>query len=404
MKTLTLQQKFNTLKNLLYAALVLTAIQSCSKGGSTPTPDPVKPPDVVIPVVTVPASANFDKLTAWSAFKASQSAPYNMVMIGDSYTQGNFFTWQLRAKLLGDGYVDGGPGYCSFGRYDPTGIYSIDASMDPAELTATYDPAKWVSQDANTYGPCDYVTNNAANAVITVKSTVSLNSITLIFERHASSGDFRYRVNAGAWTTVSAVNATQDINTLAVDVSGAGSTINLDIEPLKAGEIFCGALAKRTGNVLTLDKVGSSGATANIFAQNELWKTSLKALNPNGAVILFGTNEMDKNVTPAQMKANVQNIITKLREINPSCDIMIVCPPETKFESEDPRTYKIANYAEVLYKLATETNSAFVNLGPTFGKFSQASITSGLMDVDRKHPGDKGGDLIATTIFAAYKK
>ena len=306
--------------------------------------------------------------------------------------------------MLTDGAIDGGPGYCSFGRWDPTGMFSIDGSMDSDELTFTYDPVKWKSEKENTFGPCDYVTNNAANAVITVTSKVALNSLTIIHERHANAGDFRYRINSGSWTTVNASNATQGINNVEIDVSGAGNNFTLDIEPEKAGEIFCGVLAKRTGNVLTFDKVGSSGANAGLFARNELWKSSMQTLKPNGAVIMFGTNEMEENITPAQMKIDVQNIIDKVREITPNCDIMIMCPPPTKFETEEPHKYKIAAYADILYKLAVTNKAAFINFPKLFGPFSTASVTSGLMNVDRVHPGEKGGELIATTIFSAFKK
>lgn len=391
-------------KNIIFAAIILLFAQGCGKGGSGTAPQPVKPP-TVDPVLTVtPTTANFEKLLGWNKWKTSHINPYNLVIIGDSYTQGNFFTWQFRGKMLGDGHVDGGPGYCSFGRWDPVELYSIDSSIDPAELTFTYDPLKWVSDKVNTYGPCDYITNNSANAVISVKSTVSLNSITILFEKHPTSGDFRYRVNGGAWTTASAVNAKQGFGSVAVDVSGAGDNINLDIEPRQAGEIFFGVLGNRTGNVLTIDKVGSTGATADMFAQNDIWKASINALSPNGVVIMFGINEMDNNVTPAQMKINLQNIITKVKEVSPNVDIMLMCPPQTAFEKESPRLYKTADYADAIYKLAVENNAAFVNFEKVFGPFSQASVTSGLMNEDRIHPGDKGGDLIATTMFNAFKK
>ena len=390
-------------RNLLFATFILLSIQSCGKLGAD-GPDPVDPPGTDEPVADAPTTANFDKLAVWNGYKTTQSGAYNLVFIGDSYTQGNYFTWRVRSKMLTDGGIDGGPGYCSFGRWDATNMLSIDGSMDSDELTFTYDPVKWKSEKENTLGPCDYVINNTANAVITVTSKVALNTLTIIHERHANAGDFRYRINSGSWITVNASNAVQGINNVEIDVSGAGSNFTLDIEPEKAGEIFCGVLAKRTGNVLTFDKVGSSGANAGLFAKNPLWKSSMQTLAPNGAVIMFGINEMEENITPAQMKIDVQNIIDKVKEINPACDIMIMCPPATKFETEEPHKYKVAAYADILYKLAVSNKAAFINFPKLFGTFSTASVTSGLMNVDRIHPGEKGGELIATTIFSAFKK
>jgi lysophospholipase L1-like esterase len=360
--------------------------------------------DTTIASTGAPATANFDKLTAWAAYKANPASRYDLLLIGDSYTQGNFYSWRLRGKLITDGFEDGGPGYDSFGRWDPVGMYSIDASMDPAELGFTYDPLIWETSSENYFGTCGNVRNISANSVITVTSKVSLDSMTIIFERHASAGNFRYRLNNRSWTTVSAAHAVEDIGNVVVDVSEEGGNIKLDIEPLDAELVFCGAVGKRNGTALRMHKAGSSGMTAKVFAQNDLWSESTQLLTPKGAIIMFGTNEMDANVTPNEMKVNVQNIINKLRRIQPNCDIMIMCPPETLFENEEPRAYKIADYGNMLYKLAIVNHAAFINFPKIFGHFSQDLIDSDLMSSDRKHPGDAGSELMAETIFNAFKK
>jgi hypothetical protein len=366
-------------------------------------PDVTPPADTIITDTITPATANFSQLTAWKAYRANPSSRYDMLLIGDSYTQGNFYSWRLRGKLLSDGFLDGGPGYDSFGRWDPVGMYSIDGSMDPAELTFTYDPLLWDTSPGDYFGPCGNVTNNAPNATITVSARVLLNSFTIIFQRHPNAGNFRYRINGGNWTTVSAANATADIGNVLINVTDAGDNIDLDIEPLQAGQVFCGVLARRDGDVLNLHKVGSSGTTADFFAHNLLWEKSIELLTPKGAIIMFGTNEMDANVEPAQMRMNIQHIIDQLRQAQPNCDIIIMCPPETLYENEDPRKYKIANYADMLFRLALKNHAAFIDLAKVFGPFSQASINSDLMSTDRKHPGDVGSELIAQTIFNGLK-
>jgi lysophospholipase L1-like esterase len=407
---------------LLFLLPVFLFIQSCKldppiipDSFTHPTPKPtdtiivVTPPvtgtaDTVITDTITPASANFNQLKKWAAYKVNPTGRYDMLLIGDSYTQGNFYSWRLRGKLLTNGFADGGPGYDSFGRWDPTGMYSIDGSMDPSELTFTYDPLLWDTSPGNYYGPCGNVTNTVANAQITVSSKVLLTTMTIIYERHTSAGEFRYRVNGGSWTTVTDASATEDIGSVVVNVENEGDNIDLDIEPLKAGQVFCGVLARRDGDVLNLHKVGSSGTTANFFANNTLWEQSIKLLTPKGAIIMFGTNEMDQNVTPAQMKINVQHIIDKLREAQPNCDIMIMCPPETLYENEEPRKYKIANYADMLFRLALANHAAYINFAKVFGPFSQSSVDSDIMSADRKHPGDAGSELMAETIFNAFKK
>ncbi|OOQ60467.1 SGNH/GDSL hydrolase family protein [Mucilaginibacter pedocola] len=385
---------------------VITTPTDTTKTDTTPTtPPPVTGnTDTVIKDTITPATANFNRLINWQAYKSSKTGAYDMLLIGDSYTQGNFYSWRLRGKLLSNGFNDGGPGYDSFGRWDPTGMYSIDASMDLNELTFDYDPLLWDPAQSNYYGPCGNVTSNTPNAVITAQSLVQLSTMTIIYERHSNAGNFRYRVNGGAWTVVSEENAAEDIGSVVVNVENEGDNISMEIEALKEGQVFCGVLARRTGDILNMHKVGSSGTTADYFANNGLWEQSIKLLNPKGALIMFGTNEMDFNVKPADMAVNVQHIIDRLRHIQPNCDIMIMCPPETLYENEDPRTYNIGNYADALFKLALKNKAAYIDFAKVFPHFSEQSIYDDIMSPDRKHPGDVGSELMAKTIFNGLMK
>ena len=380
---------------LVVAILFLT--QSCKKAG-----DPIKLPSIVT-TSTLPKTANLDKLTLFKAFQTSKSTPYDLAVIGDSYVQGNYFTNVLRNKFLTDGFLDGGPGYCSFGRSDGAGL-ALDASVDPSQLTFSYDPLLWDVNQENTIGPCGDVKNNANNATITVTSTVALNTMTIVYEKHAGAGNYQYRLNGGAWTIVNMAAAAQSIENLVLNTSAAGKSITLEIQPLSTGEIFCGVIGRNSGNAVTVHKVGMAGGIAIFFAQNDLWRNSTALLNPKGFVVLFGTNEMELNISPADFKTSIEYIINRLREINPNADIILACPPETLYETEQPRKYKIADYGDVLNKLAIANNLAFVNFAAIFPHFSQASVDQGYMDADRKQPGTKGGELIAQTLHDALAK
>lgn len=352
---------------------------------------------------TVPAVYGVQNLKVWNAWKKNPNFRYDWLLIGDSYTQGNFYSGLLRDKLLADGYKDGGPGYCSFGRWGLTEDYSIDGSIDAKQLTFSYNLKQWESIKQNMYGPCNHVKNNAANALITVTAKVPLSTLTLIYERHPGAGKFRYRVNKGAWKIASANSTKQGIGGLVINVASLGNNINVQVQALAAGQIFCGVLGKRDGNVFTMHKVGSSGAQASVFAQNTLWEASTRLLTPKGVIIMFGTNEHGENVPPAVMRANVQNIINKIRNMSPACDIVIMCPVETEYEKEKPRKYKLANYRNMLYQLAVTNKTAFIDHSKAFGHFSQALVDQHIMETDRLHPGPKGGEMIANTIYSVLK-
>jgi len=353
---------------------------------------------------TTQAILGIENLKVWNAWKKNPVSRYDWLLIGDSYTQGNFYSGLLRDKLLAEGYKDGGPGYCSFGRWSPTEAYSIDGSINAGQLTATYNTKQWESINENTYGPCNHVKNTAPKATISVTAKVPLNTLTLIYERHSAAGNFRYRVNKGTWKKISASNPKQDIASLTINTAALGKNINVEVESLAAGQIFCGMLGKRTGNVLTLHKAGSSGARADVFAQNPLWEASTRLTTPKGVTIMFGTNEENGNIPPETMKANVQNIIDKVRRMAPKCDILIMSPVQTTYDNEQPRKYKLAQYAEMLRNLAVANKAAFIDHAKVFGPFGQASVDNEMMATDRVHPGPKGGEVIAETIYKALKK
>ncbi|MXV16089.1 SGNH/GDSL hydrolase family protein [Hufsiella ginkgonis] len=386
--------------SLLLLTYLVISFSACSKKPKDPEPDGIDHTD------NSPLTANTDQLKTWTAWKSSKNSRFDMVFIGDSYIQANFFAYKVHDALLSGSFADGGPGYCSFARWNADLLNSIDGSIDNDQLTFTYEPAKWTSSTAGaaTLGPCGYVTSKAANAPIQVIGKVPLASLTLEYEKHPNAGEFRYRLNGGSWITVDESAATQAVGTLDIDVSGAGSNFTVDIEPLKAGEIFFGVLGRRTGNVLAFHKLGIGGATAGVFAQSTLWSTSTSLMTPKTAILLFGTNEMDGNISPAEMKVTMQNLVDKVRQMNAACDIMIVCPPETKLQKEDPRKYKLGDYANMLYQLALDNQAAYLNLSKVLGPFSQASVDQGLMSDDRLHPGAKGSDKIADAILAILNK
>lgn len=386
-----------TTRHLLIALALVFFTQGCGKGG-----DPIKLPETVIPD-NVSGTFNLDKLTAWKGYQANKATPYNLAIFGDSYVQGDYFTYLLRGKLLTDGNLDGGPGYCSFGRFG-SDLSTIDSSIDPTELTFTYDPLQWTVNQENTVGPCGDVISKVNNSVINVTSNVPLDEVTIIYEQHQNAGDFRFRLNDGPWKTVTSAAAVEAINTYKINTSSAGSKFTLDIESLTTGQRFCGVVGKRIGNVLTIDKAGMSGGIAVFFGQDYTWQASVEALAPNGAIIMFGTNEQKLNIDPENLSVNVQYMIDHLREHNPLCDIILMCPPETTYETEVAHKYKLAEYGAALKKLAVSNHAAYINFEEIFPPFAQSSIEQGLMNIDRVHPGAKGGELIAQTIFNALTK
>lgn len=343
-----------------------------------------------------------ERLRRWIEWNRSRDYRYDLLLIGDSYTHGFYSVW-LRNFLLADGYPNGGAGWCSFSRWGDSPL-SYNSSVTPDDLHFSYTTSEWAFTNTNSLGLNGHVTSTVANATITIIATQLVNAITIVFEKHSGAGDFQWRVNGGGWSTVSTANATQIIGTLTIDTSALSAAFTIEVQALSTGIIMLGCIGRKTGNVLNIHKAGISGGNAGMFAQNQIWSDNAALVTPQGVAIMFGTNEMSGNTLPSVFRTNIQNIITKVRAINPYCDVLLMCPTYTKYETENPTAYSLDAYAQVLFELAVANDAAFLNYTQVFGAFSQASVDAGFMNADRIHPGvGRGSKLMAETFVKLLK-
>lgn len=350
----------------------------------------------------------------WNNFLEDIDIPYNLVLIGDSFTDGfysSYFLDELLNLSSGINSAYGGPGWCGFGYFTSGGLPYPKNSIRPSELSITIAAADW-STGTNSYGPDSaQVTATGASKSIVITPTVNLDSITILYERHSGSPGFQYRVNVngagGAYTNVTTSNATQDLQMLVIDVSAQvpGTTpYTIDILSLGAGVILHGALAKRTGNVLTVHKCGHSGGVASNFGANSLWSTGMSLLNPSGVVIMFGTNEQVAFVEPETFRTNLQNIITIMKAINPILDIWIMAPSPTKYGNTETTVYSLDQYCGILFQVAQANNGVFINHNEAVGPYSSQLVTDGFIQSDEVHPGiPRGCKLMARNTVKAFK-
>jgi hypothetical protein len=323
-------------------------------------------------------------------------------LLGDSYTAGFYAEW-MRKFLMTDSYPNGGAGWCSFSRFGTT-IGSANGSVNSEDLSFTYTPSEWDFTNTNTLGLNGHVTCNTVNAIITINATQLLDSVLLVFEKHSGGGNFQFRINGGSWNTVSTANTTQATGIYTITTSSYTAAFSIDIQALSTGIIFMGCIGRKSGNVLCLHKAGISGGNASMMAQNQIWSDNATLCTPKGVAIMFGTNEMSGGTLPSVFRTNIQNIIDKIRAIEPYCDILLMSPTYTKYETETPTTYSLDAYAQVLFELAVANDAAFINFAQVFGAFSQAAIDAGFMNSDRIHPGvPRGAKLMAETIIKLLK-
>lgn len=125
-------------------------------------------------------------------------------------------------------------------------------------------------------------------------------------------------------------------------------------------------------------------------------------MTPDLVTILFGTNDQSIPLTVDQYSRNILKIISRVREVNDDCDILLIAPCEN---ARKGNKIPMRKYANALYEIAKLKKIGFLNLQPVFGETpSHYDMDSRLplIGPDKIHPIENtGGRLIAYTIKEA---
>lgn len=189
-----------------------------------------------------------------------------------------------------------------------------------------------------------------------------------------------------------------------IDVSGAGSSFDVDIKSASSSTVLTGCVGRTsTANALCVHKLGSTGGNAGMFAGSLYWADSIALLNPHAAIIMFGTNEQVGGTTPATYSANIQTIIDELRAITPSVDILLACPGATKYGNTASTTYPLSAYQSALGQLAITNKCAYVDFLEAIGPWSSQLVTDTFVHGDEVHPGTRGKHIYANLMHNQFK-
>lgn len=190
-----------------------------------------------------------------------------------------------------------------------------------------------------------------------------------------------------------------------LDLRAHTAPYDVEIEALGADVTLIGAEAIKEGSGVVVHKLGATGRASYNFATNTVSKQSLVQLNLDMVIIMFGTNEQLGGQIQSVIwyKGALSNIISSLRAGNPAMDVVLMLPCYTKYETEDPRTYKLQDYGKAMREVALEKKAAFIDFTEVFGPAAELQnlIDAGLMHFDRIHPTigpGSGGFLIADTL------
>ena len=163
-------------------------------------------------------------------------------------------------------------------------------------------------------------------------------------------------------------------------------------DPNSNGVSIGGVNFKTHSDGMRVHKIGNGGLTAAqaVAVDAEIWIDSLKVLEPDVFCILLGTNDYGRDVVPSQFKADVLELVRRVRLAAPNVEIMLMSPGDNGLTG---RTFELSDYRDALIELCIEKDLKFIDLKEVLGDYASAN-SLGLYQ-DEIHPNNEGGKLIA---------
>lgn len=354
------------------------------------------------PVVRMPEGHRF--LRNWTAALAKildgQTVAAKIAILGDSWVQGSFrfatpIYKQLRAK-----YGDAGAGFVGFALAYAGGGTAGGADSTIASAARS---GAWVDDWSTAAKGLDYQscksTTVGDSVTVSLSATGFARRAVLHFYRQAAGGKIRWKVGAGAWTSIPTAGAAGMV-CQAIDFGSeiTATTITFEVEVAGTdGVILHGIDLRRDIAGVMVHKMGHSGGQASGFAgvAEQVTLAELSSLSPDLLMFVFTTNEQYGGVAPAVMAANIETMIRRAKRAVPYADILIVSPFDNMTESH---TYDWREYEKALQMLARKHSAAFFPTQSIVGAWGDGN-KRGLIGDAIPHPTSAGGWVISGTLL-----
>lgn len=152
---------------------------------------------------------------------------------------------------------------------------------------------------------------------------------------------------------------------------------------------------------------GVNGAATSSWLRCSLLEEELKFVTPDMVIFGIGINDAHTpNFKPEKFKANYQQIIDKIKAVNPECHFLFVTNNDNLMKNAvNPNTEKVE---KAFIELAHENNGSVWNLYKVMGGFggSKKWVASSLMQKDHIHFTRAGyhlvGDMLYNAIIEQY--
>jgi hypothetical protein len=356
------------------------------------------PPRAMPTASTAPTFSDKRTLTSWRAalsrIKAtSAGAKASILLTGDSWADYPAIPRGFTTVLQGL-HGNAGNGYISFYGDQGTQEHHQNASLNVTKANwTTYDAASGVT--APTFGcsldgECISTTGTTATLTVAGWSDSNLD----IYYSQQSTGAFRYRVDAGTWSSPVTATGVGGIGTASIaGLSNTSHTLDIDTTVNNGGTVALFALnaynSAATG--VLIHKAGNAGITGkqfgDIIAPANIMPMAAKLL-PHIVCIWLGTNDYrTAGNTPTTLVAGVRAMIAAYRAADPTVGIIVCAPARTNGTASSGSP--LLAFRDAIYAMCIADGIEFYNDYDMFADWSVEN-TAGMF-ADALHKNDLGG-------------
>lgn len=351
-------------------------------------------------------------LYAFHKTRKNKSGKINILHLGDSHVQADFFTSVVRNKLkilMGEEISDRGFIFpYNIAKTNSPPDYHIDYSGNWQFCYKTRDHNKCKSGIS---GITLYTDDELVSMSIQLKKQAELdysfrrikvfyNIDKCPYQAYLPDQGIYYSTKRDYLLGCIEFELEQETDTLLIEFAKTNNNLK---EPLK----IYGMLLENDEPGLQYNTVGYNGATIKTFVESELMIYHLIPMNPTLVIISIGTNDgIYRPFKPEIFFSNFEKLILSIRDLFPEVPVLITTPNDNRFMYRTNKNN--SKIVETLYALAEKYNLTVWNFYSIMG--GTGSIKdwkkSGLVQKDMLHFTAEGyklqGELLYQAILKTY--
>lgn len=336
------------------------------------------------------------------ASKADNRIPLNILHIGDSHIQGDYFTGQVRKNLFQYLKVENK----SRGIIFP---YYLAGTNGPDELFSSstgkinkYNVRKNPAMFFPLTGYCVSFADSFTSINIKDTSKHIFNKAVVF---HGPLKKEQLTLNNKSSKRLSVLTDSLYVSEFNFDELQKDVNLEMNnVSEIKKITIYGLTLTNDINNIV-YNSVGINGATYGTFLQFKAYTEFLELINPDCIIFSYGTNEaMNKNIDTAVLKIQIHMAIQTVRKALPGIPIILTTPGDFLINKKNnPRAELVSS---IVKQMAIDENCAFWDFYQVMGGKNSVYewYRHQLMFKDWIHLSKKGYRLQGDLFFAALLK